>query len=57
MMNGGGLAYIGLIHETGAVYDGAVNIILGVRPVVSLKNGILVNANGDGTTTNPYVVE
>ena len=57
MMNGGGLAYIGLIHETGAVYDGAVNIILGVRPVVSLANGTLVNSNGDGTSTNPYVVD
>ncbi len=52
-----GFAHVGIVGGTGAVnydllYDGG-----GVRPVVSLANGTLVNSNGEGTSTNPYVVE
>ena len=37
----------------GYVHDDA----FGIRPVISLANGTLVNSNGDGTSTNPYVVK
>ena len=47
----------GGVSSAGSVDDHYVHNSFGVRPVVSLKNGILVNANGDGTSTNPYVVQ
>ena len=51
-----GNALIGSIDKLGLVNRGLVNVALGVRPVVSLADGTLVNSNGDGTATNPYVV-
>ena len=56
-MSAFGHSHIGLIDENGDIISNSTDFDYGVRPVVSLKNGILVNANGDGTTTNPYVVE
>ena len=67
--NGG--ASVGTVNGTGRVYysdvsagfvgyddiAGFVFDAFGVRPVVSLANGTLVNSNGDGTSTNPYVVK
>ena len=50
-----GNAFVGAVHNTGILYVDLVSI--GVRPVISLKNGTLVNSNGDGTSTNPYVVQ
>ncbi len=50
-----GNAFVGAVHNTGILYVDLVSI--GVRPVVSLANGTLVNSNGDGTSTNPYVVQ
>ena len=50
-----GNAFVGAVHNTGILYVDLVSI--GVRPVVSLKNDTLVIANGDGTSTNPYVVQ
>ena len=41
----------------GFVRDGLVDTAYAVRPVVSLANGTLVNSNGEGTSTNPYVVK
>ena len=52
-----GSATVGILNSTGSVYhDNAVRAD-GVRPVVSLISGTLVNSNGDGTSTNPYVVK
>ena len=50
-----GNAFVGAVHNTGILYVDLVSI--GVRPVVSLKNDTLVIANGDGTRTNPYIVQ
>ena len=52
-----GSASVGVVLSTGSVNGGGVNYAHGVRPVVSLANGTLVNSNGDGTSTNPYVVK
>ena len=52
-----GRAYVGLVSSTGTVGAGTADYVVGVRPVVLLANGTLVNSNGDGTSTNPYVVE
>ena len=52
-----GNANVGRVTGTGYVSAVRVNVASGVRPVVSLANGTLVNFNGDGTSTNPYVVK
>ena len=51
-----GRAFVGYVDGTGSVGNDRVDVAVGVRPVISLKNGVLVNSNGDGTRTNPYVV-
>ena len=50
-----GRADVGGVHSSGSVDSVAVNNTAGVRPVVSLTSSTLVT--GEGTTTNPYVVE
>ena len=50
-----GAAEVGLI--AGAVGNGYVAHTSGVRPVISLKSGTVVEPTGEGTTTNPYVVK
>ncbi len=53
-----GTAYVGRVTGTvGLVNSDAVSGAHGVRPVVSLADDTLVNSNGDGTSTNPYVVK
>ena len=49
--------YVGGVRGAGDVSGDDVSNAGGVRPVVSLADGTLVNSNGDGTRTNPYVVE
>ena len=56
-MHSNGSAYVGVVNSGGFVGYGGVNYADGVRPVVSLADGTLVNSNGDGTSTNPYVVK
>ena len=56
-LNTRGVAVMGRIYNTGFIMDINVTDIIGVRPVVSLANGTLVNADGDGTSTNPYIVQ
>lgn len=51
----GNLAGIGLIVNPGIAGNGFLNTTYSVRPVVSLKSGILVI--DDGTTTSPFVVK
>ena len=43
--------------DDGYVTDFNASGNLGVRPVVSLISDTLVNSDGDGTSTNPYVVQ
>ena len=46
-----------MVTSDGHISDSYANSDLGVRPVVSLANGTLINSNGDGTSTKPYVVD
>ena len=50
-------AAVGQVPSIGFVANGSASDAHGVRPVVSLISGTLVNSNGDGTSTNPYVVK
>ena len=52
-----GAARVGYVYSAGYVGVDRVDSASGVRPVVSLISGTLVNSNGDGTSTNPYVVK
>ena len=47
---------IGMVTSDGHVSDSHANSDYGVRPVVSLASGTLINSNGDGTSANPYIV-
>ena len=44
------------VNTGGLVYN-KVSVASGVRPAVSLKPGTKFSSGGDGTSTNPYVVE
>ena len=55
LMYDGGYATVGYVNNTASVGDRDVRSIYGVRPVVVLISGTLVV--GEGTTTNPYVVQ
>ena len=57
MVNERGNAIVGYVTGFGDVFNNYVAEAIGVRPVVSLADGTLVNSNGDGTSTNPYVVK
>ena len=57
MVDDNGYAFVGYVDSTGNVNLDLLDSANGVRPVVSLANGTLVNSNGDGTSTNPYVVK
>ena len=51
-------ANVGAVYGSGDVGQGGVSTAWwGVRPVVSLADSTLVNSNGEGTSTNPYVVK
>ncbi len=50
-------AEVGLIAVGGVSSLTFVDYKGGVRPVVSLKSGTIVEPTGDGTSTNPYVVK
>ena len=45
------------VDSTGSLFSYHVRINYGLLPAVSLKAETIVNAQGDGTYTNPYVVE
>ena len=57
LMYADGAARVGYVYSAGYVGVDRVDSASGVRPVVSLISGTLVNSNGDGTSTNPYVVQ
>ena len=52
-----GGAGVGYVSGTGHVEVYRVHSTNSVRPVVSLASGTIVNLDGEGTTTNPYVVQ
>ena len=52
-----GSADIGSICSAAYMDDHYASNTYGVRPVISLKSGTVVEPTGEGTTTNPYVVE
>ena len=54
--NNYGNANVGYVASSGAVGFNLVHNDYGIRPVISLKNDTFVNANGDGSSANPYVV-
>ena len=56
-MNANGNAYVGRVYSTGVVDYYYVDSTYGVRPVVSLADGTLVEPDGEGTSTKPYVVK
>ena len=45
------------VNSSGYLNSSNVNYAGGVRPAVSLKPGAKFSSGGDGTSTNPYVVE
>ena len=57
LMYADGAARVGYVYSAGYVGVDRVDSASGVRPVVSLISGTLVNSSGDGTSTNPYVVQ
>ena len=48
---------VGQINDTSYIGSNYVQNGSGVRPTISLKKGTLISPNGDGTSTNPYVVQ
>ena len=44
------------VNSTGNLNNNNVNNTNGVRPAVSLRPGVKVTSEGDGTMENPYVV-
>ena len=57
MMYAAGYATAGSVYGAGYVSYNGVSIAYGVRPVISLKSGTVVEPTGSGTATNPYVVK
>ena len=47
--------YVGIVYNEGRIVASDLSNTYGVRPVISLASGTLVT--GEGTSTNPYVVE
>lgn len=52
-----GIANVSGVWDDGSVAGGGGGIEFGVRPSVSLKSGFNLTGDGDGSVTNPYVVE
>jgi len=59
-----GITYVNVIRNNGGIYWPDLSGYsyeqlakkVGIRPMVSLKPGVFL-ADGDGTSTNPYVIE
>ena len=52
----GSNAYVFDVNSTGGLNNGSVRDARGVRPAVSLRPGVKVTSEGDGTMENPYIV-
>ena len=44
------------VDSAGGLYSADVGSTIGLRPVISLKLGTSI-VDGDGTSTNPYIVK
>ena len=51
------VSYTAFVYSPGFLSNGRANYARGVRPVISLKSGSLIEPVGDGTATNPYLVK
>lgn len=49
-------ALVGIVGSDGSLYGNYAFDSGGVRPVINLKSNIEI-ISGDGTTTNPYVIQ
>lgn len=49
-------AMVGINYNDGSIYSQGVIAGNGVRPIINLKSDVEI-INGDGTSTNPYVVD
>ena len=49
-------AWVFAVYMTGAATDINVDHSLGIRPVINLKADTQFKIDGNGTSTNPYVV-
>lgn len=45
------------INKNGTFSNSSAALSYATRPVISLKPGITIKSTGDGTSTNPYIVE
>ena len=52
----GSYAYVFFVYSTGDLRSDYVYNAYGVRPAVSLRPGVKVTSEGDGTMENPYIV-
>ena len=52
-----GAAGVSQIDSDSYINYSNVSYNFGVRPVISLKSGTVVEPTGEGTTINPYVVK
>ena len=53
----GSSAHVFYVHSSGSLRSlNVVHITYGVRPAVSLRPGVKVTSEGDGTMENPYIV-
>ena len=51
-------AYVSNVTDKGSFLGKAVNVAIGVRPVINLKSDVIfLNDGGNGTSSNPYVVK
>ena len=53
---GNGFAHVLRVYSDGNLSNRSVNNTFGVRPVINLKADTIISS-GDGTSSNPYVVE
>lgn len=55
--NDGNISFIMRICKDGSLGNYDTHYVQGVRPVISLKSGTVIEPTGEGTTTNPYIVK
>ena len=55
--NDGNISFVMRICKDGMLAHYDTNYVQGVRPVISLKSGTVIEPTGEGTTTNPYIVK
>jgi len=56
VLDANGYAGMFIVYNNGRPYNSSVSSLYGIRPVINLKADTIFSS-GDGTTSNPYVVE